>query len=176
MHEIAHKCAIFSFFWGYIEGAFNALIKTLSIFRERSRRMAGLTKKQKSFCIGFINFGNIAEAEAYSGVKNGRELLCREEIRDELRRLSDVFNESVACIAGAGLIKLAEGCFMTSTRAPRLSTIWICLWSRKYGAKTTRSRSSFLTASRRCASFPREMRKGQARDRFTTRLWREPKA
>lgn len=71
--------------------------------------MAGLTKKQKSFCIGFINFGNIAEAETYSGVKNGRELLCREEIRDELRRLSDVFNESVACIAGAGLIKLAVG-------------------------------------------------------------------
>ena len=36
-------------------------------------------------------------------------LLCREEIRDELRRLSDVFNESVAYTASAGLKKLAMG-------------------------------------------------------------------
>ncbi len=71
--------------------------------------MARLTKKERSFCIGFINSGDIDFAERYSGLDNGRELLCREEIRDELRRLSDVFNESVAYTASAGLKKLAMG-------------------------------------------------------------------
>ena len=71
--------------------------------------MAKLTKKEKAFCVGFINSGDIAEAQAYSGVSDGGALLCREEIRDELKRLSRVYNESVACTASAGLKKLAMG-------------------------------------------------------------------
>ena len=71
--------------------------------------MKRLTKKEKAFCVGFINSGDIAEAEAYSGVNNGKALLCRAEIRDELKRLSKVYNESVAYTAGAGLKKLAMG-------------------------------------------------------------------
>lgn len=71
--------------------------------------MAKLTKKERAFCVGFINSGDIAEAQAYSGVKDGGALLCREEIRDELKRLSRVYNESVACTASAGLKKLAMG-------------------------------------------------------------------
>lgn len=71
--------------------------------------MAKLTKKEKAFCVGFINSGDIAEAQAYSGVSDGGALLCREEIRDELKRLSRVYNESVAYTASAGLKKLAMG-------------------------------------------------------------------
>ncbi len=68
-----------------------------------------LTKKERAFCVGFINTGDIAEAQAYSGVSDGGALLCREEIRDELKRLSRVYNESVAYTASAGLKKLAMG-------------------------------------------------------------------
>lgn len=71
--------------------------------------MKKLTKKEKAFCVGFINTGDISEAQAYSGVKDGGALLCREEIRDELKRLSRVYNESVAYTASAGLKKLAMG-------------------------------------------------------------------
>lgn len=71
--------------------------------------MAKLTKKERAFCVGFINSGDIAEAQAYSGVSDGGALLCREEIRDELKRLSRVYNESVAYTASAGLKKLAMG-------------------------------------------------------------------
>lgn len=78
--------------------------------------MKRLTKKEKAFCVGFINSGDIAEAEAYSGVENGSALLCREEIRDELKRLSKVYNESVAYTAGAGLKKLAMGSVSDAVR------------------------------------------------------------
>lgn len=71
--------------------------------------MKKLTKKEKKFCVGFINSGDIAEAQAYSGVCDGGALLCRENIRDELKRLSRVYNESVAYTASAGLKKLAMG-------------------------------------------------------------------
>lgn len=71
--------------------------------------MKKLTKKEKAFCVGFINSGDIAEAQAYSGVSDGGRLLCRKEIRDELKRLSRVYNESVAYTASAGLKKLAMG-------------------------------------------------------------------
>lgn len=71
--------------------------------------MKKLTKKEKAFCVGFINTGDIAQAQAYSGVNDGGALLCREEIRDELKRLSRVYNESVAYTASAGLKKLAMG-------------------------------------------------------------------
>lgn len=71
--------------------------------------MKKLTKKEKAFCVGFINTGDISEAQAYSGVKDGGALLCREEIRDELERLSRVYNESIAYTASAGLKKLAMG-------------------------------------------------------------------
>ncbi len=71
--------------------------------------MARLTKKEKAFCVGFINSGDIARAQAYSGVSDGRVLLCRKEIRDELKRLSKIFNESLAYTVSAGLKKLAVG-------------------------------------------------------------------
>ena len=78
-------------------------------FKERNTKMKKLTKKEKAFCVGFINSGDIAEAQAYAGVTDGGALLCREEIRDELKRLSRVYNESVAYTASAGLKKLAIG-------------------------------------------------------------------
>ena len=71
--------------------------------------MKKLTKKEKAFCVGFINSGDISEAQAYSGVRDGGALLCREDIHDELKRLSRVYNESVAYTASAGLKKLAMG-------------------------------------------------------------------
>lgn len=71
--------------------------------------MKKLTKKEKAFCVGFINTGDISQAQAYSGVKDGGALLCREEIRDELERLARVYNESVSYTASAGLKKLAMG-------------------------------------------------------------------
>ncbi len=99
--------------------------------------MKKLTKKEKAFCVGFINSGNIAEAQAYSGVSDGSALLCREEIRDELKRLSRVYNESVAYTASAGLKKLAMGDISDAVRL---------LYEDNPGSETLRDMDLFMVS------------------------------
>ena len=72
--------------------------------------MAGLTKKEKTFCIEFVSSGNIAEAERVSDlVGKGKALLCRKDICDELHRLSNIQSKSLEMIARAGMKRLAIG-------------------------------------------------------------------
>ncbi len=79
--------------------------------------MAGLTKKEKMFCVEFVSSGNITEAERSARLEGrGKALLCRKDICDELKRLSDVQSKSLEIIARAGLKRLATGGVSDSVR------------------------------------------------------------
>lgn len=72
--------------------------------------LAGLTKKEKTFCVEFVSSGNIAEAERNARLEGkGKLLLCRKDICDELQRLSSIQSKSLEMIARAGLKRLAIG-------------------------------------------------------------------
>lgn len=72
--------------------------------------MTGLTKKEKAFCVGFLDTGSVTEAEKYAGLKKGgNELICRKDICDEIQRLSAVQSKSLSQVARAGLKRLAMG-------------------------------------------------------------------
>lgn len=72
--------------------------------------MAGLTKKEKTFCVEFVTTGDISRAERVSDLSGkGKALLCRRDICDELQRLSSIQSKSLEMIARAGLKRLAIG-------------------------------------------------------------------
>lgn len=72
--------------------------------------MAGLTKKEKTFCVEFVCSGDISQAESASDLSGrGKALLCRKDICDELKRLSNIQSKSLEIIARAGLTRLATG-------------------------------------------------------------------
>ena len=72
--------------------------------------MAGLTKKEKTFCVEFVTTGDILQAERVSDLSGkGKALLCRRDICDELQRLSGIQSKSLEMIARAGLKRLAIG-------------------------------------------------------------------
>ncbi|MGN1131201.1 MAG: terminase small subunit [Ruminococcus sp.] len=72
--------------------------------------MKKLTKKEKAFCRGFLEKGSIAEAESYAGIsKGGSELICRDDILEEIERLSQLQNKSLKQRARSGLMRLAMG-------------------------------------------------------------------
>ena len=69
--------------------------------------MARLTKKEKEFCAALIQTGSVSSAQRLSGAENGRVLLCRQEIIDEIKRLSDARAETDEYLAKAALRHLA---------------------------------------------------------------------
>ena len=72
--------------------------------------MKKLTKKEKAFCRGFLERGSIAEAESFAGMsKGGSELICRDDILEEIERLSQLQNKSLKQLARSGLKRLAMG-------------------------------------------------------------------
>jgi hypothetical protein len=69
-----------------------------------------LTKKERAFCRGFLDSGSIAEAEKYAGMsKGGDELISRDDILEEIERLSLLQDKSLQHLAKAGLKRLAMG-------------------------------------------------------------------
>lgn len=71
--------------------------------------MAGLSKKEKSFCAAFVGSGSVELSEERAGIKNGGELLCREDICAEIVRLSEIKSRCVESVVRAGLERLAFG-------------------------------------------------------------------
>lgn len=72
--------------------------------------MKKLTKKERAFCRGFLDSGSIAEAEKYAGMsKGGDELISRDDILEEIERLSLLQDKSLQHLAKAGLKRLAMG-------------------------------------------------------------------
>ena len=71
--------------------------------------MSKLTKKERAFCMSYLETGSVADAERYSGVRNGSKLLCREDICAEIKRLSDIQRKNLSALANAGLKRLAMG-------------------------------------------------------------------
>ena len=72
--------------------------------------MKKLTKKEKAFCRGFLERGSIAEAESFAGMsKGGSELICRDDILEEIERRSQLQNKSLKQLARSGLKRLAMG-------------------------------------------------------------------
>ena len=78
------------------------------------RKSKGLTAKEKTFCNCFVSCGS-ADAAAYNAgfVRNpkrsGEELLCREDIADEIKRLGKCRTSSLSEIATVGYRRLAFG-------------------------------------------------------------------
>lgn len=78
------------------------------------RKSKGLTAKEKTFCNCFVSCGS-ADEEAYNAgfVRNpkrsGEELLCREDIADEIKRLGKCRTSSLSEIATVGYRRLAFG-------------------------------------------------------------------
>lgn len=71
--------------------------------------MSKLTKKERAFCVNYLDSGSVEDAERLSGVTNGSELLCKEEISAEIKRLGDIQRKNLTALANAGLKKLAMG-------------------------------------------------------------------
>lgn len=57
--------------------------------------------------MNYLDYGSVDEAEKRSGVKNGNELLCREDISEEIKRLGEIQRKNLSSLAKAGLKKLA---------------------------------------------------------------------
>ena len=73
-----------------------------------------LTAREKSFCSCFVSSGSADEAAYSAGfVKNprkaGEELLCREDISQEIKRLGMCRSQSLSEIAATGYRRLAFG-------------------------------------------------------------------
>ncbi len=69
--------------------------------------MARLTKKEKEFCAALIQTGSISSAQRLAGIENGRVLLCRQEIIDEIKKLSEARAQTDEYLAKAALRHLA---------------------------------------------------------------------
>ena len=78
------------------------------------RKSKGLTAKEKTFCNCFANCGSADEAAYNAGFvrnpkRSGEELLCREDIADEIKRLGKCRTSSLSEIATVGYRRLAFG-------------------------------------------------------------------
>lgn len=78
------------------------------------RKSKGLTAKEKTFCNCFVSCGSADEAAYSAGFvrnpkKSGEELLCREDIADEIKRLGKCRTSSLSEIATVGYRRLAFG-------------------------------------------------------------------
>ena len=71
--------------------------------------MSKLTKKERAFCMNYLDSGSVEYAESKSGVKDGSSLLCDEKICAEIKRISDLQRKNLTALANAGLKKLAMG-------------------------------------------------------------------
>ena len=74
----------------------------------------GLTAKEKTFCNCFVGCGSADEAAYNAGFvrnpkRSGEELLCREDIADEIKRLGKCRTSSLSEIATVGYRRLAFG-------------------------------------------------------------------
>jgi hypothetical protein len=73
-----------------------------------------LTARERKFCNGFLNTGNVCEAARRAGyVRNpeeqGESLLCREDIAGEIEKLSVKREKTLANMAMVGYQRLAFG-------------------------------------------------------------------
>ncbi len=67
-----------------------------------------MTKKEKAFCVGYLDTGSIIEAEKYAGLTGkGYSLITRDDINSEIRRLSKMQEKNLGVVAKAGLRRLA---------------------------------------------------------------------
>ena len=78
------------------------------------RKSKGLTAKEKTFCNCFVSCGSADEAAYKAGFvrnpkRSGEELLCREDIADEIKRLGKCRTSSLSEIATVGYRRLAFG-------------------------------------------------------------------
>ena len=78
------------------------------------KKSGGLTAREKTFCSCFVSCGSADEAAYCAGfVKNpkrsGEELLCREDIAQEIKRLGKCRAGSLSEIAAVGYRRLAFG-------------------------------------------------------------------
>lgn len=78
------------------------------------KKSGGLTAREKTFCSCFVSCGSADEAAYSAGfVKNpkrsGEELLCREDIAQEIKRLGKCRAGSLCEIAAVGYRRLAFG-------------------------------------------------------------------
>lgn len=78
------------------------------------KKSGGLTAREKTFCSCFVSCGSADEAAYSAGfVKNpkrsGEELLCREDIAQEIKRLGKCRAGSLSEIAAVGYRRLAFG-------------------------------------------------------------------
>lgn len=78
------------------------------------RKSKGLTAKEKTFCNCFVSCGSADEAAYSAGFvrnpkRSGEELLCREDIADEIKRLGKCRTSSLSEIATVGYRRLAFG-------------------------------------------------------------------
>lgn len=78
------------------------------------RKSKGLTAKEKTFCNCFVSHGSADEAAYNAGFvrnpkRSGEELLCREDIADEIKRLGKCRTSSLSEIATVGYRRLAFG-------------------------------------------------------------------
>ena len=78
------------------------------------RKSKGLTAKEKTFCNCFVSCGSADEAAYTAGFvrnpkRSGEELLCREDIADEIKRLGKCRTSSLSEIATVGYRRLAFG-------------------------------------------------------------------
>lgn len=78
------------------------------------RKSKGLTAKEKTFCNCFVSYGSADEAAYNAGFvrnpkRSGEELLCREDIADEIKRLGKCRTSSLSEIATVGYRRLAFG-------------------------------------------------------------------
>ena len=75
------------------------------------RKSKGLTAKEKTFCNCFVSCGSADEAAYNAGFvrnpkRSGEELLCREDIADEIKRLGKCRTSSLSEIATVGYRRL----------------------------------------------------------------------
>lgn len=59
--------------------------------------------------MNYLETCSVNEAEKKSGIKNGKELLSKDEICSEIIRLGEAQRKNLAALANAGLKKLALG-------------------------------------------------------------------
>lgn len=72
--------------------------------------MPQLNKKEKVFCRKYLETGNLYKASEYAQLsKDPYELLKREDIKNEIKKLGDALNTTAEYLAKAALIRLAVG-------------------------------------------------------------------
>lgn len=73
-----------------------------------------LTRQERQFCCNYVSSGNSTQAAVLAGCKEdpetwGENLLCREDIADEIARLLVIRKKTVSSMAVTGYKKLAFG-------------------------------------------------------------------